>query len=115
MQALAPILAGYKLDDVVISSFDASMINAAGMLPWPRAMLIERASPAWLREDGAHKLGCGWIHLEACLLTDTLVEQYGRRNIEVGVWGARSAQEEAELEARAIKRIISDFRVPQSE
>lgn len=115
VQALASILAGFELDDVVLSSFDASMLNAAGILPWPRAMLIETTSPAWVSEGGAHTLGCAWIHLEACLLSDTLVADYARRNIEVGVWGATSAQEESQLEARGIKRIISDFRVPQRE
>jgi glycerophosphoryl diester phosphodiesterase len=109
--ALAPVLASYALEDVVISSFDAIMINAAGMLPWPRAMLVAQDSPAWIHAEGAKTLGCAWVHLQASLYTEVLARRYAAEGTEIGIWGARSAQAEEELAARGVPRIISDFRV----
>ena len=114
VQALAPVLASFELEDVVLSSFDPTMINAAGMLAWPRAMLIERSSPAWIHASGAKLFGCPWVHLEACLYSQSLVQRYRGEGIELGIWGATSASEEAKLAEGGVARIISDFRVPAS-
>lgn len=110
--ALIPLLASYRLDDVVISSFDGTMLNAAGAMPWPRAMLIETVSPTWIHQEGAKRLRCPMAFLEACLVNQRTLDRYAVDDIEVGVWGATSAEQEAKLEALGIRRIISDFRVP---
>ena len=109
--ALIPLLAGYRLDDVVISSFDGTMLNAAGAMSWPRAMLIETVSPTWIHHEGAKRLHCPMAFLEACLVNQTTLERYARDDIEVGIWGATSALQESKLEALGVRRIISDFRV----
>jgi glycerophosphoryl diester phosphodiesterase len=109
--ALIPLLAGYRLDDVVISSFDGTMLNAAGAMSWPRAMLIERVSPTWIHQEGAKRLRCPMAFLEAVLVDENVLRRYAAEDIEVGIWGATSAEQESQLEALGVRRIISDFRV----
>lgn len=100
-----------KREAVVLSSFNPHMLRSAKRLGLPRALLIERPSKPWLHARGAEELQVPWVHLEACLIADWVLERYAKIGVHVGAWGAESPAREAELVAMGVRRVISDFRV----
>ncbi len=110
VNALEGMIAGRE--DVVISSFNADMLRSAARLGHPRGLLLERPSKAWLHARGAEELGVEWVHLEACLVADWVLERYAKQGVGVAVWGAESPARERELVEAGIPRIITDFLTP---
>lgn len=99
-------LAGRR--DVVLSSFVPAMLVAAGDVH-ERALILAAGSPAELRHDGGATLGCQWVHASADLCEPDQIVHYRGQGLRVGVWGAASAEAEAELARRGVTRIITDF------
>lgn len=96
-------------ENVVLSSFNPGRLRSAARLGHPRGLLLERVSKPWLHASGAVDLGCEWVHLEACLVAEWLIERYAQAGIGVAVWGAESPAREQELAAMGVRRIITDF------
>jgi glycerophosphoryl diester phosphodiesterase len=99
--------------DVVLSSFVPAYLLAAGG-DHPRALIVSEGSAPALVADGGRSVGCEWVHVEAPLATEAGVAAYGEAGLRVGIWGARSIEEEDACVARGVERVITDFVTPET-
>ncbi len=106
---LARRIAAYGMADrVVVSSFDAEVVRAAGTME-PRVLtglLVDQAAPDPIRATQAH--GAALLHMAHRCITPELVGRAHERGIRVLAWTVNDPAEMRRLAALDLDAILSD-------